>query len=116
MGSHADMSCLPLRERLESCYLKLILWKCLARALLLSKIAEDVRSYPKMGPRWRQDGSKMRPEGLLGVSWGALGASWGRPGVSWRPLGGLLGASWGLLGASAGVVLTKAKIGYLRLR
>ena len=46
---------------------------------------------------------------LLDVSWEPLGASW-------RPLGSLLGASWGHLGASAGVVLTKAKIGYLRLR
>ena len=44
-----------------------------------------------------------------GEVWAPLGASWG-------PLGSLLGASWRHLGASAGVVFTKAKIGYLRLR
>ena len=51
----------------------------LAIALLVNKIAKGRPRYPKIAPRWRQDGSKMRPEGLLGASWG--------------PLGGLLGAS-----------------------
>ena len=53
----------------------------------LSRIAEDRPRCPKMAPRWCQDGSKMLPEGVLGVSWGALGASWGRLGASWGPLG-----------------------------
>ena len=63
---------------------------CLAMALLLRKIAKDVPSGPEIAPRWSQDGSKMRPEGLLGPSWGPLGASWGALGASWGPLGSLL--------------------------
>ena len=77
--------------------------RLLAIALLVNKIAEGRPRYPKIAPRWHQDGSKMRPEGLLGASWGRLWASWG-------PLGSLLGASWRHLGASAGVILTKVKI------
>ena len=73
-----------------------------AIALLRSRLTATYCTPYGMAPRWRQDGSKMLPEGLLGVSWGALGASWGRLGASWGPLGGLLGASWGPLGASWG--------------
>ena len=65
----------------------------------LSRIAEDRPRCPKMAARWSQDGSKMLPEGVLGVSWGALGASWGRLGASWGVLGGSwepLGGIWGL--------------------
>ena len=62
------------------------------------------------GPRWRQDDSKMRLEGIFGASRGSLGASWERLGASWGPLGDLLGASWRHLGASAGVMFRKAKI------
>ena len=65
----------------------------------LSRIAEDRPRCPKMAPRWRQEGSKMLPEGVLGVSWGALGASWGRLGASW----GLLGGSWEPLGGILGL-------------
>ena len=104
MGRHADMSCLPLRECLESCYHNLI---------LCNAPSEQDRGRC---PKWSQDGPKMAPRCALRASWGPLGASWGAPGASWGPLGSLLGASWGHLGASAGVLLTKAKIGYFRLR
>ena len=77
---------------------------------------QHARGSAASGPIWRQDGSKMRLEGLLGASRSSLGASWERLGASWGPLGDLLGASWRHLGPSAGVVFTKAKISYVRIR
>ena len=54
---------------------------------------DDHQGWSKMAPRWRDDGSKMVLEGLLGGFGGPLGRFWGA-------LWGLLGASGGLLGAS----------------
>ena len=101
MRSHAGMSSLPLRSALKHVISNLVLKVLGHRASAeppngdildaLSRIAEDRPRCPKMAPRWPQDGSKMRPEGLLGPLGGLLGLLGGLLGGSWEPLGGIWG-------------------------
>ena len=79
----------------------------LERAVLLRNVAGMGEDGSKMARRWLQDG----PGGPLGRLWGA---PWEALGGPLGPLGGLRGPLRGLLRAFAGVVITKAKVSYLK--